>query len=279
MNRRLVPTLTLLGLTALGSWAWMGASPSGSGSFVAGHTVQPEAVFHGSTVTIRGFRDFVYRSDTDFDERYVERAFDLDQVRSVWYVLTPFSEDWRGPAHSFLSFGFADSTFLSISVEARRELDEEYSMLGGLLHRYSLLYVIGSEEDLVGVRALHRDPAVLVYPIRATSEASRTLLVEMLERANALRENPEFYNTLINNCTTNILDHVNRVAPGDPIPYGPRVLLPGYSDQLAYERGLIDTDLSLEEARIRFRVNERARQWADAPDFSVRIRADDTRGA
>jgi hypothetical protein len=36
--------------------------------------------------------------------------------------------------------------------------------------------------------------------------------------------------------------------------------------------GLIDTDLPLAEARRRFRINDRALQYADSPDFSTRIR-------
>jgi hypothetical protein len=49
-------------------------------------------------------------------------------------------------------------------------------------------------------------------------------------------------------------------------------MLPGYSDRLAYDLGLIDTDLPFEEAPARFRINEPARRSADSPDFSVRIR-------
>ena len=258
-----------------GGLLWTRAEPSGSGSFVAEHARQAEVVIDGGQVTIRNFRDFIHHSADSATIRYVERTFDLGDVETVWYVLTPFSDDWRGPAHSFLSFGLADSSFVAVSVEARRERGEDYSMVGGLLHRYEVHYVIGSELDLIGLRAVHRDPAVLVYPMRATAEAARALLEDMLRRAERLRHAPEFYNTLLNNCTTNILDHVNTIAPGDPIPWGPRILLPGYSDQLAYERGLIDTELSLEEARARFRVNERARLHAGRPDFSRRIRGPD----
>ena len=49
-------------------------------------------------------------------------------------------------------------------------------------------------------------------------------------------------------------------------------LLPGYADELAFELGLLDTDLSFEETRRRNRINERARRYADSADFSVRIR-------
>ena len=51
-----------------------------------------------------------------------------------------------------------------------------------------------------------------------------------------------------------------------------RTLLPGYSDELAYELGLIDTDLPFAQARVRFHINAQARRFADAPDFSLRIR-------
>jgi hypothetical protein len=50
------------------------------------------------------------------------------------------------------------------------------------------------------------------------------------------------------------------------------VLFPGYSDRLAYDLGLIDSDLPFDQARARFQVNARALRWGDSPDFSLRIR-------
>jgi hypothetical protein len=50
------------------------------------------------------------------------------------------------------------------------------------------------------------------------------------------------------------------------------VLLPAYSDELAYDLGLIETALPLDEARRRFRINDRAARYADDPAFSRRIR-------
>ena len=47
---------------------------------------------------------------------------------------------------------------------------------------------------------------------------------EMLGRANALASTPEFYNTLTNNCTSNVVDHVNHIAPR-AIPHGIKSLL------------------------------------------------------
>ena len=93
----------------------------------------------------------------------------------------------------------------------------------------------------------------------------------MLERANRLREQPEFYNTLTNTCTTNIVRHVNEIAPRK-VPFSYKVLLPGYSDRLAYDLGLLDTDLPFEAARERYRINDRALRYADSTAFSRLIR-------
>jgi hypothetical protein len=91
------------------------------------------------------------------------------------------------------------------------------------------------------------------------------------ERANRLAQHPEFYNTLTNTCTTNIVRHVNTISAGR-VPWSYKVLLPAYSDELAYDLGLIETALPLDEARRRFRINDRAARYADDPAFSRRIR-------
>jgi len=156
-------------------------------------------------------------------------------------------------------------------VEARREADEEYSVWKGALRQYELMYVIGEERDVIGLRAVTWNDPVYLYPVRATPAQASALFVAMMRRAQALETRPDFYNTFTNNCTTNILDPVNQIA-SRRIPFGIDVLLPGYSDELAYRHGLIDTDLSLEQARERFRINGRAQAAAGKPDFSARIR-------
>ena|GEM_PF-637651 len=91
------------------------------------------------------------------------------------------------------------------------------------------------------------------------------------ERANALRDRPEYYNTVTNNCTNNVLRHVNRIG-SERIRGGWRVVLPGYSDALAMQHHLLDTDLPLEEARTRFRVNDSVERCSLQDAFSVCIR-------
>ena len=97
------------------------------------------------------------------------------------------------------------------------------------------------------------------------------VFLDMLLRANAIKEKPEFYNTLTNTCTTNLVAHVNEIIPGR-IPFSLKILMPAHSDELAREIGLIDQNISIEELRAKYKINERALRYADDPQFSVRIR-------
>jgi hypothetical protein len=149
---------------------------------------------------------------------------------------------------------------------------EEYGLLKGLGRNFELIYVIGDERDLIGKRAAFGDFDVYLYPIRTSPERARAVFIEMLRRAERLRTRPEFYNTFGNNCTSNLVRHVNQVVPGR-IEAGIKLLAPGYADEVARALGLIDSSMTLAEARARYRINDRARRYQDSADFSIRIRA------
>jgi hypothetical protein len=264
----------LIGLVLVGAaviMAWTSIEPRGDRRWIPEQGRLPVSSVEGRTVRISNVRNFHYVARGDFTPSYDSRTYDLDKLQSVWYVLTPFSDRWRGPAHSFVSFGFADSQFVSISVEARREPGETYDAVKGLFKRFELMYVIGDERDLIGQRAAYSTDRVYLYPIKAKPEKMREMFLAMLERANKLRAEPEFYNTLTNNCTSNVVAHVNQVAP-KTVPGGLKTILPGYTDEVAHRLGLIDTKLDLEQTRARYLINERARRFIRDSAFSFAIR-------
>ena len=263
--------IAALAAVAVATGAWSLRRPSHARDWSIEQATLPRAELSGSTVTIRGVRNFRYDAAGDPLPAYDDRSYDLDQIQTVWFGLSPFEKDWRGPAHAFLSFGFADSQYVAISVEARREAGEWYSIVKGMLRSFEIMYVIGDERDLVGARAIERGDDVYLYPIRASPEQVRQLFVRMLERANDIYERPQFYNTLTNNCTTNIVDQANSLGTVK-IPYGREILLPGYADELAVRLGLVADSVPVEVARARYLINERARRFADDPLFSLRIR-------
>lgn len=244
--------------------------PSNERDWTTDQAILPHAEIDGDLVKIYNIRNFTYASTTSYTPAYYDATFDLDKLRKVYYVVEPFS-GYVGAAHTFLSFEFENDRFVSISVEIRKEKGESFSATKGLINQFELMYVIADERDVVKLRSNYRKDQVYVYPIKADIVKARAVFLDMVERANELREKPAFYNTLTSTCTTNIISHVNTISP-KRVPFDYRALFPANSDMFAYELGLIDTDLSFEEAREKFLINEKAMRYADDVNFSRRIR-------
>jgi hypothetical protein len=262
--------LCIIGVVLFATWAFL--RPSQDRRWSGEQAELAQARFDGDSVHITGVRNFTWTGDTTFTPKWEARDYRLDQVATAWYILVPFSTNWRGPAHSFVSFGFDNGRYLSLSVEARREQGEIYGIVTGMLRRFELIYVVGDEADMIGRRAASGLDQVFLYPIKADRAQVRAMLTGMLERVNQLHDRPEFYNTLTNNCTLNLVHHVNQVSPGLIPGASWRIALPGYSDVIAHRLGLIDSTLPIEQARKQFQITEKARAALGKPDFSSLIR-------
>jgi hypothetical protein len=247
-----------------------GMGPSNHRDWVSDQTLMPTAEFNGDVVTIHNVRNCSYSSAEDYELRYHDKTIDLGDVQSVDFIMIPFA-DMPQVAHVMMSFGTRADDYTCVSIEIRREKGEKYSPLSGFMNEYELMYIVGDERDLVQLRAIHRLDDVYVYRTRATPDQARLLLVDMLERANKLAREPEYYHTVTNNCTTNVVDHINKFWP-HRIAYNVQVLLPGYTDRLVYELGLLDTSKSFAETKAAARVNRLAYIHRDSPEFSARIR-------
>jgi hypothetical protein len=255
----------------LGPDASFRRSPTHDRIWALEHSVLPNFFVRGTTLCVGGFRSFRWRNRSEFEPLWEERRYPLRALRRVWFVLAPFSTGWRGPAHSLLSFEFEDSSFLAISVEARRAVGERFGLLRGMFRSFELIYVAGDEQDLIGVRAVHRRQPVFTFPLRLDAAAGRGLLLSLARGANRLRSVPEFYHTLRNNCLTRLLDHAGR-GGDERIPRGWQTRIPGYADSLVHRLGLLDTSGPIEEARQRWHINALASAHIHHPDFSRLIR-------
>lgn len=218
---------------------------------------------------VYNIRNFKYTTTQDYTSDYYNQTYKLSEIETLDYIVEPFGN--MGAAHTFLSFGFANGDYLAISVEIRKEIGESFSPLKGLLRNYELMYVVADERDVLKLRSNYRKHDVYLYPVQTTTETMQKVLVDILNRLNKLKTEPEFYNTLTNTCTTNIVQHANEIVPGR-IPFDWRMLLPEYSDELAYNLGIIDNSVPLEEMRRRHKINDLALKYADSEDFSKMIR-------
>jgi hypothetical protein len=245
--------------------------PSNDRNWKANMAVLPYARIRDDRVKVYNVRNCTYLSEDEYVVNYGDRTYDLDDVETLDFIVCPFN-DTPSLAHTMMSFGFGDGEYLGISIEVRLEEGESYSAAGGTVRQFELMYVVADERDLIQLRTEIRDSEVYIYRCRLTREEVRGLLVDVLKRVNTLKKRPEFYDTFMNNCTTNIVAHINRVRPG-AIPWQPASFLTGYADREAYRLGLLVDYGSFEQTKRQARITSLAHRYAQQPRFSALIRS------
>ncbi|MEE1654595.1 DUF4105 domain-containing protein [Microvirga sp. CF3062] len=267
-HRRHMPAVVMLLLLGVVAW-WMTIQPSHDRLWRPEVAVMPRATIDGDRVRLTGLRNFDYRSADDFTMRYEEREVLLSHLTGLDFYISYWSE---GPVgHTFVSFIFDNAPPLSISIETRPEVGEGFNPLASLFKQFELIYVVGDERDIVGVRTNHRDETVYLYRLNTSAENARQLLLVYLERINELADRPEFYHLLSNSCTINIIRYAN--AAGREGRFDIRHLFNGLIDSYLYHSGRVDTTLPFDELRRRSLINEAAQAAEGDPAFSQRIRA------
>ena len=249
-------------------------APSNARNWSPDQRVLPYAEYQDSQVTVHNIRNCRYFGEETYVVNHYDHTYDLKDLEAVDFFMVPF-EGMPLLAHTMLSFEFrpprGEPRYLAVSVEIRKEEGESYAVWKGSARQYELTYVLADERDVVQLRTNFRGSQVYRYRTTATPEMARRLLVDVLGRVNELASRPEFYDTVTNNCTTNIVRHINRIKP-NRVRYDVRILLPGYSDRLAYDEGLIERHGTFEQTKAMALVNPRALAAAGRDDFSEAIR-------
>jgi hypothetical protein len=265
----LFAALAALALAALALAWWVSRRPSNTGNWQRDVARVATARVDGDRATVTNLRDFRYRSERDFDERWEERSFDLTQVDG----LDIFVIYWGSPliAHTILSWSFADGPHLAISVETRKRKDQEYSTIAGFFRQYTLIYVVADENDVIRLRTDIRGEEVYLYRLVGVKRsAARALLLNYFDAMNDIARRPRWYNALVANCTTVIRQRI--VHAGGNVPLSWKLFANGFLPELLYERGSLDTSRSFAELKATSRINDRAKAAGAAEDFSAAIR-------
>lgn len=216
-------------------------------------TIQITEQNNTTTYHINHVRDFRYAADqTITQNRYLTEIYALEDLQQVWLGISHFGG--KGLAHTFLSFEFSGNRFLAASVEARLHSEQHYNPVFGLFRQYAKMVVLATEQDVIGLRTHIRHEKVLLYPLRPNSDQQQFVFKSIMADAQAISQKADFYNTLLDNCATNLLKY-------DPdyrfytslLDY--RLLLPGFSDEVAQEKGWIDANQSLLTLREQATIN------------------------
>ena len=266
-RRWLARALTVGAFVLVLVW-WFTLQPSNDRDWQPDVVVLPYADINGNNITLHNIRNCDYRTETDFDVHHYDKTFDLEKIRTADLFMTYWGSPYM--AHTMVSFGLEDGEYLCFSIETRKEKGENYSAVRGLFRQFELTYVVADERDLVRLRTNYRTgEEVYLYRLRGSPEQARKFFLDYLHRMNELRERPEWYNAVSDNCTTGIR---TQRAAADRAPWDWRMLVNGYGDQMLYERSRIDTSLPLATLKQRSHINEPARAAGQAADFSTRIR-------
>ena len=229
------------------------------------------ATIDDTKVTIHDLRDFTWRSKHDRDSNWVDATFDVNEIVDVWYVISHFH--WfRGVAHTMLTFDFSDGRSITASFEVRRGKGVRYRPLKGIWKAYETQLVIGTEEDLIWFRTHCQNARIRMYRVGASLETYQRTFLLLMERANQLKQAPEWYNSLVKGCLTEIIDLVNHIKPGR-IPFTWRGILPGFSTYSAMRWGLIEDWGGFRTTLERARIDLAACAIDDRSAFTSGIRA------
>ena len=203
----------------------------------------PEVLLEEDMFTVSFLRDF-YSEKTGEDEKNTEisehwkvNTYHYSDLTEVSLGLSHFA-DFYGAAHTFLHFEFADGNNLNISFEARLEENEGYSPWKGLARQNELYISVATDRDIIGERVNRKQEKVFLYPLNISPEKQKEVLLTALNRTNTVQKNPEFYNTLTDNCTTSLVAIAEEVKDQN-ILWGYSHLVPGYFDEKLFHMGLL----------------------------------------
>lgn len=227
----------------------------------------------GRTI-VHNVRNFEWKSNEEFVERWETREYELSRLKTVDIFLNYWSG--RAIAHPILSFGFENAAGnieqLAFSFELRKRVGQLYSTVSGLFKENELIAIAADERDVIRVRANIRMEDVRQYRLNVTPAEAQALFQDYAKQINELSVTPMFYNTLTTNCTTVVFRMAKELDTS--LPYSWRMVLPGYLPEYLYGINAVDTSIALSELKARARINERSMAAADGPDYSRLIRVD-----
>jgi hypothetical protein len=258
------------GFVVVAFW-WFSLKPTNQRNWQPDNAQTASADIDGDHITIHNFRNCSYVTELDYTCQWETRSFDLANLTGADIFIT-----WWGPtliAHPITSFDFGPQGHVPVSIETRDVVGQSYSAVRGFFRQYELAYIVSDERDVVRLRTnFRKDEEVYVFRTTVRPEFARKIFLAYLQRVNDLHNNPEWYNALTNNCTTNI-DVSASEARDRKTVWDWRVLLNGKMDEMMYENGaLVTGGLSLSALKAQAHINAAAKAADDSPDWSQLIR-------
>lgn len=145
-------------------------------------------------------------------------------VKNVYFVKKPFAPEWIA-AHSLLAFTFEkggltdaagnEASALVLTIEAFLRDGQVYDLKAGLKKNFGIVWMLTTWEDYAARTVLHGadDNRLIPYEVLKLDRAQKAALVRESVRLADVNREGEYYHTITNNCTNNLLIAINRVLP------------------------------------------------------------------
>lgn len=268
----LAPLVLVGGLTL----NWQLSSPLHTRAWRADYSRLPEVTEADGSYRVANIRNWDYATDGSVTrQEWISAKIDPEALVETGFLVEPFGGH-DAIAHTMLSFGFADGATYVASIEARREVGEEYSAVkAAVLPIFEYLFVWTTERDMYLNSEFMAGDQLYLYPLAIPLEQQKAVLRAMLAETAEVQAHPRWYNTLFSNCTNVLARTVNKIAP-DAVPFDKAWVLTGYADEFLYGQGVFGTAASFEDLQARAHVSPLIRELygiTDPAAFSRAIRA------
>lgn len=167
------------------------------------------------TLHIADIRDAVYRHAKDYDLRYLEEDFNLNEVVGV-SLAEQFRGDGSEDSTLMLSFEFQDGRYLVFAPAVRVPVGGEENSIGSHYKNNGLVYLFGTEEDFFLSATDINHARLYVYPLAATPRQSAEMLALCASLANDTNGKATPYIPLRENYHSGILGILRHLCPALP---------------------------------------------------------------
>lgn len=153
-------------------------------------------------------------------------TIDPDKVLNAFFVLKPFAPKFIA-AHSLYVFTFAEggmvaedgqeSQSLALSIEAHKKIGQSYGLIKTMKKSFNIVWLLTTWDNYANLNVNFNkssDTELFIYPMKLSREQTKALLIETVKQA-CVNRSGEFYHTIRNNCTNNLVVLLNRVVDKD----------------------------------------------------------------
>jgi len=200
--------------------------------------------------------DWTYDANGPTAKNTVSFAANYADLKTVWFMVEP-QPGGTYAAHTLVLFEFAGDRIIGLTVEARREADEEYDALQGLFNKFELAYIWSTSKELLTRRAVYLAKEIYIYPLALPDPQEKDFLRALLQQTVSVSAKPRFYNTLTSNCT-------NELAKVAKLGWHYSWVLTGYSPQRLFDLKLIPGP-DFATAKKQARMDNEIREWNGLP--------------